>query len=164
MQFVQLKNPWYVVNVWNADCWNDSKARTYIYIYTHIYRERDVDVDMYIYIYIYTHWYINAERGLSGSNPGPKARGSRVRVGESTGDGDTVGSNCSIENYLSNFNQIISSKNSNCEIWARWGFPTESCPLLKGFLFAAITARGLGTPRHVLDLLVQELGLLGYMI
>ena len=58
--------------------------------------------------------------------PAPMLRG-----GEGTVDWDTVGSNCSIEKCLSNLNKRISSKSSNWQISARWGFPTVSSPLPK---------------------------------
>ena len=50
--------------------------------------------------------------------------------GEGTADWDTAASNCSTGNRLSNVKKRISSKNSNREIRARWGFPTVSSPLL----------------------------------
>ena len=48
---------------------------------------------------------------------------------EDTVDWDAVASNRSTRSCLSNLNKRISSKGSNCEIWARWGFPTVSSPL-----------------------------------
>ena len=54
-----------------------------------------------------------------------------TKRGEGTVDWDTVASNCSTGNCLSNFNRRISSKSSNWEIWARWGLPTISSPLPK---------------------------------
>ena len=67
-----------------------------------------------------------------GGKPGHlRQSGATVRGGEGTVDWDTVGSNCSIENRLSNFKKRISSKRSNWQIWARWGLPTVSSPILK---------------------------------
>ena len=51
-----------------------------------------------------------------------------LRGGEGTVHWDTVAPNCSTGNSLSNFNNIISSRSSNWEIRARWGFPTVSPP------------------------------------
>ena len=45
-----------------------------------------------------------------------------LRGGEGTVDWDSAASNCSTGSCLHNFNKKISSKNSNWEIWARWGF------------------------------------------
>ena len=56
-----------------------------------------------------------------------------LRRGEDTVDWDTVGSNCSTENCVSiDFNKRRNSKNSNWELWARWGFPTVLSPLPNG--------------------------------
>ena len=49
--------------------------------------------------------------------------------GEDTVDWDAVGSNCSIENRFYDFDERISSNNSNWQIWARWGFPAISSHL-----------------------------------
>ena len=50
--------------------------------------------------------------------------------GEGTADWDTVAPNCSTGNCLSTFKERISLKISNWEIWARWGLPTASSPLI----------------------------------
>ena len=60
---------------------------------------------------------------------GPKVAFLR-KGGEGTVEWDAVGSNCSIETCLSNGSKMISSKSSNWTIWARWGFPTVSSPLV----------------------------------
>ena len=60
-----------------------------------------------------------------------KIKPKNLRGGEGTVDWDAVASNCSTENCLSNYNKRISSRNSNWEIWARWGFPTVSSPFQK---------------------------------
>ena len=52
-----------------------------------------------------------------------------VKRGEGTVDWDAVSPNRSTGKCLSNLNKRISSKNSNLQIWARWGFPTVSSPL-----------------------------------
>ena len=72
-----------------------------IYIYIYI---------MYICIYIYIYTHINI-------------------IDLHMFDWDTVASNCSTGNSLSNFDKRTSSKSSNREIWARWGFPTVSSTL-----------------------------------
>ena len=51
-----------------------------------------------------------------------------LRGGEGVVDWDIVGSNCSIDNCLSNCNKRTSSKSSNWEIWARWGFQPNHPP------------------------------------
>ena len=71
---------------------------------------------LYIYIYMV---------------PESSFTGGAFRGGEDTADWDTVGSNRSIEDCLSNFDKGISSKSSNRQIWAPRGFPTVSSPLPK---------------------------------
>ena len=51
--------------------------------------------------------------------------------GEATVDWDTVASNCSTGNCLSNFNTRISSNSSNWGNWARWGIPIVASPIPK---------------------------------
>ena len=77
---------------------------------------------------LYTNPHIKEGRGERRRHrTGPTSR--HHKRGEGTVDWDTVASNCSTGNLLSNFNKRISSKSSNWTIWARWGFPTVSPPL-----------------------------------
>ena len=54
-----------------------------------------------------------------------------LRGGEGTVDWDTVASNRSMDNALSNLNQSNNSNKSTWEVWARWRFPTVWAPLPK---------------------------------
>ena len=82
-----------------------------------------LSLSIYIYIYNYNYYYCKFIWYIT--------KACFERWGESTVNWDTVGSNCSIDNCLSNFGAMISSKSSNWEKWARWGFPTVSCALPK---------------------------------
>ena len=80
---------------------------------------------------------LSFSRGQLGKSDSAECRSKRgegrpregIRGGEGTVDWDTIASNRSTGNRLSKFNQRISSKSSNWEIWAPWGFPTVSSPL-----------------------------------
>ena len=76
-----------------------------------------------------------------------------IMRGEGTVDWDAVASNCSTGNCLPSFNSRRSSKSLNWKIWARWGFPTVSSPLLKGanMFFLNRTVRSVGCPGFGFD-------------
>ena len=80
---------------------------------------------------LFQRWGRNLQPCLRARRPRARFRAARIRGGEGAVDWDTGASNCSTGNCLFSFNKRISSKSSNWEIWARWGFSTVSSPLPK---------------------------------
>ena len=120
-------------------------TRVYIYIYMH------VCVCIHIYIYIYIHTCLTSHNitwhNLRMKYNIPIKPLSIAKIlGEGAFDWDTVASSCSTGKFLSNFNKRETTITIPIElIWARWGFPTVSSPLL--ILFQKGFPRAMGSPR-----------------